>query len=358
MAEKVKYNREFLIKFCRDNNITLLKDYSKDNVNRDVRIEGKCLTHECENNFDKTFRQLYKSRGYCNICSINNTQDKIKATCLQKYGVEHNSQSELIKQKKVNTCLFNYGVDYNFKTEDYKNKCKETWLKKFGTEYPSQSDEVKNKCKLTCIEKYGYENPSQSEDIKLKKIDTYVKKYGVEHPHQIKEIRDKTKKTCLDKYGFGCALQSQTIKNKGKLTCLEKYGVEYPSQNPEIFEKRQKRSFSRKEYILPSGKVINIQGYEPYAINELIETINEDEIKTGTSNVPEIWYTDEQGKNHRYYVDIYLPSQNMCIEVKSIYTYEVDKEIVLLKQKAVKDAGYDCQIWVYDKKGVKVECIL
>jgi hypothetical protein len=30
----------------------------------------------------------------------------------------------------------------------------------------------------------------------------------------------------------------------------------------------------------------------------------------------------------------------------------------LLKQKAVKDAGYNCEIWVYNSKGEKVECIV
>ena len=34
MTEKVKYNLDFLTKFCSDNNITLLKDYSSEKITR------------------------------------------------------------------------------------------------------------------------------------------------------------------------------------------------------------------------------------------------------------------------------------------------------------------------------------
>jgi hypothetical protein len=32
-----------------------------------------------------------------------------------------------------------------------------------------------------------------------------------------------------------------------------------------------------------------------------------------------------------------------------------NKEIIFLKQNALKNAGYDCEIWVYNSKGEKVE---
>ena len=103
-----------------------------------------------------------------------------------------------------------------------------------------------------------------------------------------------------------------------------------------------------------------MQGYEPYALDELLqkEHILEENIIIGTVNVPEIWYLDPSGKNHRYYVDIFILSQNRMIEVKSDYTFKVDYDVILLKQQACKDAGYSCEIWVYNSKGEKVECIL
>lgn len=76
-------------------------------------------------------------------------------------------------------------------------------------------------------------------------------------------------------------------------------------------------------------------------------------IITGITNVPEIWYDDENGKKHRHYVDIFIPSQNRCIEVKSLWT--VKKDNVFLKQKAGKELLYNYEILVYDYKGNKLE---
>lgn len=65
----VRYNLELLISFHNSNNIELIKDYEDDNINRDTRIQGKCITNMCLNEFDKTFRNLYQTNGYCKKCS-------------------------------------------------------------------------------------------------------------------------------------------------------------------------------------------------------------------------------------------------------------------------------------------------
>jgi hypothetical protein len=153
-------------------------------------------------------------------------------------------------------------------------------------------------------------------------------------------------------------LQSKDIKNKTKQTSLEKYGHEHHFQNSDIMEKNIKSSFTKKEYIFPSGKIDKIQGYENFALDELIinEKIDESDIITGCKNVPEIWYNDKNNKKRRHYVDIFIPSQNKCIEVKSNWTYTKQIDIVLLKQKAAKDLGYKYEIWVYNNKKEKINC--
>jgi hypothetical protein len=54
-------------------------------------------------------------------------------------------------------------------------------------------------------------------------------------------------------------------------------------------------------------------------------------------------------------VDIFIPCQNKCIEVKSTWTFITQKETIFLKQQAAKELGYLYEIWVYDGKGNKVE---
>ena len=112
-----------------------------------------------------------------------------------------------------------------------------------------------------------------------------------------------------------------------------------------------------KTYILPSGKEIMCQGYEPFALDKLIkeEKITEEYIVTGFKNVPQIWYNDESGKKHRHYVDIFIPSQNRCIEVKSEWTFKLNIHNVYLKQNAAKELGYNYEIWIYNNKKEIVE---
>jgi len=117
-----------------------------------------------------------------------------------------------------------------------------------------------------------------------------------------------------------------------------------------------KKSYYIKDYILPCGNIIKIQGYEHFALDELLqkENINETDIVTGCKNVPAIWYNDDNGKKHRHYVDILIPSQNKCIEVKSLWTFQKQKNIIFLKQNAAKELGYLYEIWIYDSKGNKI----
>jgi hypothetical protein len=128
-------------------------------------------------------------------------------------------------------------------------------------------------------------------------------------------------------------------------------------QNKDIFEKSNKNSYKLKTYIFPSGKEIKCQGYEPFALDELVKTYEEDDIFTGAKNVPIIWYITDDGKKHRHYVDIFIPNENKCIEVKSTWTLKKKKDNILDKQKSAKKQGFLYEIWVFDSKGNIVEKI-
>ncbi len=168
-------------------------------------------------------------------------------------------------------------------------------------------------------------------------------------------VRQKKKNASLIKFGCEYPCQNEEVKQKIKATNLIKFGCACPMQNSEIAEKASKNSYKIKDYTYPSGRIDKVQGYEPFAIDELLkrECIEEDDIVTSRINVPIIWYTDAINKLHRYYVDIFILSQNRCIEVKSTWTAEKKKDSIFLKQNAVRDAGYVCEIWVYDGKKKK-----
>ena len=307
---RLKYNYEMLKNICDDDGVTLLMNYADKFITRDTRIIGKCIL--CENSFDKSLNKLHKQRNFgCESCAKLMKFEKIKNTMVNKYGVEYAAQSQTFKDKMKETTLERYGVEHAAQSEVVKDKIRQTNMETYGFEYGLQSEEVKEKRRISNLEKYGFENP----------------------------------------------LQREEIKEKIKVTNLEKYGVEHATQCESIMEKLIKKSYYIKDYTYPSGNIIKIQGYEHYALNELLqkENITEYEIETGCKNVPTIWYFDINGKKHRHFVDIFIPLQNKCVEVKSTWTFKKQKEIVFLKQTAAKNLGYLYEIWVYDNKGNRVD---
>ena len=211
----------------------------------------------------------------------------------------------------------------------------------------------KEKSKATNLEKYGYECSFQNKKVQEKIKATNLEKYGCENPLQNKEIKEKSKATNLEKYGCDHPLQNKDVQEKSKATNLEKYGYEYPSQNAEVSAKSSKNAYKSYNYTFPSGRVERIQGYEKYMLNDLLqkENISEDDIIVDRSDVPSVWYEDTKGKKHRYFVDCFIKSQNRCIEAKSTWTAEKKQDCIYLKQQSLKDAGYLCEIWIYDSKG-------
>jgi hypothetical protein len=59
-----------------------------------------------------------------------------------------------------------------------------------------------------------------------------------------------------------------------------------------------------------------------------------------------------------FVVDIFIPSQNRCIEIKSTWTAEKKKDNIYLKQNSGKELGYSYEIWIYNKKKEVVEVII
>lgn len=56
-------------------------------------------------------------------------------------------------------------------------------------------------------------------------------------------------------------------------------------------------------------------------------------------------------KNKEYYKEK-VTSEKRKEYARTAYLNKKGKE----KQQAMKDQGYQCEIWVYDDKGVKIEC--
>ena len=381
--EKYTYDFKRLEKYCNENCVTLLEDYSIIFLTKNTFIIGNCIYKNCENEFDKKFCDLENTGAYCKYCIKKVANERRRQTCIKKYGVDNitkrSGYKENIVSPKYNYILLNDHCNKNNITlcNNYENKklnahyliqgyccnnnCTNIFNKKFYKLLNINSlcnscifIEAKEKRKNTNLLAIGCENYFQDEEIKDKIKQHNLKKYGVEHISQSEEIKEKVRETCLIKYGVEHQSYNKNTQNKITQTNLKKYGVEHLMKDPDYLENMLKKSYKFKEYVFPSGRIDQIQGYEHFALNELIinEKIDESNIITGCKNVPEILYYDENNIKRKHFVDIFISSQNRCIEVKSTWTFT--KENVLCKQKAAKKLGYKYEIWIYDKKGNKI----
>ena len=269
---------------------------------------------------------------------------------------EINSLEETIKKKK------------NFDFKFLKSYCKEhgiTLLKDYSNEKVTRNIFIDAKCLTPNCKNNVHKNfrrlvnnsgcfcticTTLNKAAKVRT--TCLQNYGVKNPMQMKEIKSKQQETCLKNYGFKNPSQSKEIKAKKQETCLKNHGVKNPMQNAEIAENLLKNCYNRKKYTFSSGRIELIQGYENFALDELVkEGVSDDDIYVKRTEVPEIWYTDLNGDRRRYYIDIYIKSQNRIIEVKSDYTVSCKPENIYLKLKAAREAGYTCELWVYNANG-------
>ena len=107
MITRIKYDFERLDKYCKENGVTLVDDYSQTYLNKNVKIKCKCVYENCENEFEKRFDNLLKTGSYCKCCIKIMTNKRIKSTFLKKYGSENILQMDFIKEK-TNPNKFNF----------------------------------------------------------------------------------------------------------------------------------------------------------------------------------------------------------------------------------------------------------
>ena len=107
--------------------------------------------------------------------------------------------------------------------------------------------------------------------------------------------------------------------------------------NVDIFKKTQKSCYRINKY----KNIIDYQG--TYELDFLIIFYNLFKIERG----PTISYIFNN-KDKKYYSDFYLPEYNLIVEIKSSYTYEIEKDKNECKKLSALENGYNF-IFIIDK---------
>ena len=110
---RTKYDFELLNKYCNENGVILMDDYTNEKINRDIIIKGSCVYEKCKNKFEKKFRELLNTGGYCKYCIKIMANERRKQFCLEKYGCENITKTDSYKEKFIST-KFTYDLLQEF----------------------------------------------------------------------------------------------------------------------------------------------------------------------------------------------------------------------------------------------------
>jgi hypothetical protein len=269
--------------------------------------------------------------------------------------------------KKCKECdIILIDVNKNFCSSVCSNKNIDEITRMKSTWYSKTEDEIytiQKKRKSTNIKKYGVDIASKLPNVIEKNKQSHINNWG-DYAMRNNVIIKKRNDTCIDRYG-GVGMASDFLYQKIKKTNIEKYGVEYYSQTPDWYDKctesaikkygkewvskvdhinakQQLGGYSYHDFEFPSGKVVRVQGYEPKVLTKLLVDYNEDDIVVGVQSIIDcigFFHYVYENEKHRYYPDIYIKSENRVVEVKSIYTFNKEKEKNLLKRDSVLKKG-------------------
>lgn len=279
MTRKLTF--EFVQKYFKEQDCELL---SKEYINSRTKLKYKC---NCGNESEIRFKD-YKSGSRCKMCSENRKKlsyDYVKKY-FQKQGCELEEHINFIS-KSILTYKCICGNINEIRWGDFQQG---------------------HKCRKCCgSEKHTFE---------------YVQKYFKEQNCKLLEMEYTNSSTDM-KFICECGNESiitfNVFKNKNQRCPICCYN------------NKEKNLKLYKDYKLQSGKTIRIQGYEHIALDELVNNYKEDDILTSRKDMPKIIYKLQHKlentivfKEHKYYPDIYIKSENKIIEVKSLFTYKID----------------------------------
>jgi len=283
---------------------------------------------------EKLYRYFFPESGKCEICGSSDCHYR---SFTVGYWLTCSHKCALVKVSRLK-----YGTDNPFQSDNVKLKMKSTNLARYGFEYPNKNSRQIARAKITKLKRYGSENYNNIE----KRTRTCLTRYGVTNPNKLQRIKNKISNTCIDRYG----IPRFTNRKKSDETCMLRYGGTSVMQSAEIFSKQQRNAYQTKKYIFPSGRLVDVQGYEPWALDKLVlDGISEYDIILDKKIQPKIFYLYNE-KRCRYYPDIYIRSQNKIIEVKSDWTYKLHEKRNLEKKCACENLGIEFEFWIFDKK--------
>lgn len=261
---------------------------------------------------------------------------------------------------------------------------RENTMLKYGVDHTSKLDSVKEKTKRTNNDKYGGPAPACDPIIMCKIKKTNLHRRGYEMPTQDPSVISSVKETNVNRYGVDNVMKSDVILNRVRNTNLERYGVTSYSKTTEFKEGIKYKNYERAvskidmdkfkiteisnngdtmKLTCNCGEVCEIPKYLFYLrVNRygVIPCLNCNPVGSASSNELDILkYIESKGIKaiHRYKnggneIDVFLPELNMGIEFNGVYWHSEiyrDKKYHYDKWKFFHDIGINViNVWEDD----------
>jgi hypothetical protein len=367
ISSKKRYNKELLDIYIKRDSATLIENYSDignyggGGKRADIRYRCNCgIEHTKSFSLIESAGAICKEcvkKNQCIILASGRIQENINRGMITRGNPENTNK--IYNKKNLEECIIRDGARligeyislFGHTDIDFTCKCGSKDRLPFNL-ILGKTNKIREKgnCGAFC------NSCSKLRSIQIRN-NTNMDRHGrIGGINQNQASKERGIETSMQTYGVPSPNMAEEVKEKKKQTCIQRYNVENPMQDPEIFERCMKAAKNKKIYVMPSGDNRIVQGYEPHALDILLndEGLNEQQIKTNHSDKPIITYLDYNGESHKHYIDIYIPHQNRIIEVKSTWTYTIKEDCIKLKMaQAIKD-GYNYEIWIIDKDGNRI----
>jgi len=243
-------------------------------------------------------------------CDVWGSRDKkvhqaetLKATMLERHGVENPRQLEEVEAKRAATNLERYGAENVFSKES------------------SVFDQVQASLEGKRPVLKGADNPFAKPEVQEKIREHWQREHGVDNPQQVPEIRAQTEATNLERYG-GTLLGSPELAEKARATNLGRYGDEFPQRTEDVKERQQETNLERWG--------VPWTGMHPEIRARQLETHHE---RYGSH-----WFASEEGKGvirevllDKYGVDHWMKTEGAWEKLVAVFQerYGVDHPLQL-----------------------------
>lgn len=312
-----KFNGKCYGIVCEDHNanqveskkIKCLESFNKNNNWEDVKRKARQTRLE---RYGDANYSLYGSKSF-------------KENMKEKYGNENYHNQEKIKE----TCLKKYGVTCNLSINS-SERSKRIWSQKH--------DNIVNKSKLTSLNKYGVDHFSKTKDFSKSFHNTIMSHYGsLLQFHEY--VKKRSKETLLKRYNNenynNINKIKETIYNRRHKfeidnnctiydNLTEKYGQGWHSLNLPIIYDGRYRYISNKyikniEQYASTNHNLCATSKEEKELLKYIKTLTKEKCIENTKNVIKIF-------GHKAELDIYIPTLKIAIEFNGDYFHcEINK---------------------------------